>query len=370
MHKNIIARATLLASTLFATTAMAEFQKGYATLVGSTAVLPYAKALGDRVASQGKVHSPLVQALGTGGSIKLFCEGMGPELPDVALASREMKEKEKAECARNGITVFELKIGYDAMILGQSNKAEPWALSSMEARMAFAKWLAGPDGAMILNPNKTWRDIKASLPATPIELLGPPMTSSTHEELVDMISGLKCKSKPWVPEGTTAPTEDLLHKCRSIREDRVYQEGREDDAGQVGMIAHADHAQIGVFDYKMMLDNADKIRAIPIDGVAPTYENIASGAYAGVRPMYFYIKTAKLSTTPGLKEVLGELITDRAWGDRGYLRDLGLIAMPATERASYISKLEALGVTPGAATSPSPAPSRSEKPAKAKKGRH
>lgn len=370
MHTKFVTHATLLATALFATTALAEFQKGYATLVGSTAVLPYAKAIGDKVASQGRVHAPLVQALGTGGSIKLFCEGMGPESPDVALASREMKEKEKAECARNGINVLELKIGYDAMILGQSLKAEPWTLSSMEARMAFAKWLVGPDGAMVLNPNKTWRDIKSSLPATPIELLGPPMTSSTHEELVDMISGLKCKGKPWIPEGSTAPTEDLLHKCRSIREDRVYQEGREDDMGQLNMIARADHAQIGVFDYKMIQDNADKIRPIPIDGVSPTYENIASGAYVGVRPMYFYIKMVKIGSTPGLKEILGELITDRAWGDKGYLRDLGLIAMPLAERTAAIARLEAFGVTPGISTPVGSAPAKSDKPAKAKKARH
>ena len=185
-----------------------------------------------------------------------------------------------------------------------------------------------------------------------------------------MISGLKCKGKPWVPDGATAPNEDMLHKCRSIREDRVYQEGREHDPGQVAVIANATQAQLGVFDYKTIMDNADKIRAIPIDGVTPSYESISSNAYIGVRPLYFYVKTAKIANTPGLKEILGELISDRAWGDKGYLRDLGMVAMPSTERATYTSKLGAFGVTPGAQSSSTSAPAKSGKPAKAKKAKH
>ena len=60
MHKKIISHAALVASVLFATSASAEFQKGYATMVGSTAVVPFAKAVGDKATSNGRIHAPLL----------------------------------------------------------------------------------------------------------------------------------------------------------------------------------------------------------------------------------------------------------------------------------------------------------------------
>lgn len=343
MNKKILTISALVGTALFATSSSAEFQRGYVSMMGSSTLVPFVKAAADRV----KTRAPLIQASGTGGGIKLFCEGMGPESPDIAIASRAMKPKERDECRKNGVSdVLELKIGYDAVILAQSKKGEPWSLTDKEARLAFAKWIAERGGSMELNPNKTWSDVKSALPGTPIELLGPPNTSATYDAFVDLISDLECKGPPWVPAGAREPSADMLRKCRTIREDGVFKEGRENDETHVSRVAEASTPKLGVFGYRLIRDNPAKIRAIPINGVEPTYENISSKAYLGTRPLYLYVKGSSIGRTPGLREFLAEITSENAWGDKGYLKAEGLIAMSASDRATYAAKLKDAGVSP------------------------
>lgn len=345
--------------------AQAEFQRGYISMVGSSTVVPYAKAAADHYAKANHAHEALIQASATGGGLKLFCESLGPESPDVALASRGIKQREKDECAKNNIgEVIELKIGHDALILVQSKKVDPWALSANDARTAFAKWLAKADGTMALNPNHTWKDVKDTLPAEPIAILGPPITSSTYDAFADLLSELECKKAPWVPQGAKEPTADLMHKCRSVREDGVYREG--DDETHIAMIKSASHPEVGVFGYKLLQEHIKEVHAIPIDGIEPTYANISSDTYAGTRPLYLYVKASALSRTPGLREFLGEVTSERAWGDNGYLRKAGLVALPGSERDAISAKLQSYGVKPAVGGSIDLAPAKSA----AKKGKH
>ena len=350
MKRLVLSFSAVMGGVFLANTSFADFQRGYVSMMGSSTVVPFVKAAADRV----KIKPPLIQASGSGGGIKLFCEGTGAESPDIALSSRAMKPKERDECSRNGIVdVLELKIGYDALILAQSKKTDPWSLTDKEVHLAFAKWIAERNGAMELNPNKTWKDVKESLPAAPIELLGPPTTSATHDAFVDLISDLECKSPPWVPAGASEPSAEMLRKCRSVREDGVYKEGAENDVTHVDRIAEAITPKLGVFGYKMLTEHAAKLRAIPINGVEPTYENISTRSYLGARPLYLYVKTKSIGRTPGLREFLAEITSENAWSDKGYLRAAGLISMTASERSSYASKLKDVGVSSALANSPS-----------------
>ena len=355
----MIKRTRLIASalvglSLHASPSVAEFQRGYVAMMGSSTIVPFVKEAAEKATSHAHIHAPLIQASGTGGGIKLFCEGFGPESPDVALASRAMKPKEREECERNGIAkILEVKIGYDALILTQSAKAEPWALTHDEARMAFAKWIVSADGTMALNPNHQWKDVKASLPNTRIELLGPPATSGSHDAFLDLISELECKKRPWVPEGPKDISADLQRKCRSVREDGIYKEGRDNDLSHVDMIATNPTPAIGLFGYKMLTDHSDKLRAIPIDGIEPSYANISSGTYRGARPLYLYVKARNVGVTPGLSEFLAEITSEGAFSDKGYLRKAGLITLPAQDRAAMVALLRDAGVSPAHAGAPS-----------------
>ena len=350
MQRKIIAVATFLSAGLFAGSASAEFSRSYISVVGSTTATPYAKAVGERVAKSKKIQTPLLQATGTSGGIKLFCEGLGVTSPDVVVTSRTMKSKEQKECRTNGVgDILELKIGYDGLVLAQSKNAPPMDLTRQQARLMLAKWIADDSGNPVLNPNKTWKDINPSLPASKIEILGPPVSSGTYDAFADLISDFTCKGAPWVAPGKTEPTVDMLKKCRSIREDRAYIRGRENDEGSVAQVA-ASPSKVAILDYQLIAKNAGKLRAVPIDGVDPTPENIAAKAYPASRPLMVYVKKEKIGAIPGLRDFIGEFASESAWGDRGYLTTLGLIPMLPDERATYLSEVKGLGISPSSGT--------------------
>ena len=63
-----------------------------------------------------------------------------------------------------------------------------------------------------------------------------------------------------------------------------------------------------------------------MNGVAPTYENIANFDYPGARPLYVYVKKAHLDAIPGLKEYLVQWT--KMWAKDGDLAKIGLVASP------------------------------------------
>ena len=91
----------------------------------------------------------------------------------------------------------------------------------------------------------------------------------------------------------------------------------------------------GVFGFSFLDQNADKIQGALVEGVEPTFDNIADGSYSVSRPMFFYVKKAHVGTIPGIKEFVTEFTSEKAWGMDGYLADKGLIPMPDAERKKY-----------------------------------
>ena len=62
-------------------------------IVGSSTVFPFATSVAERFGRTSKFKTPVVEATGSGGGLKLFCAGIGLEHPDVTNASRRIKEK-------------------------------------------------------------------------------------------------------------------------------------------------------------------------------------------------------------------------------------------------------------------------------------
>ena len=100
MKKLTIILASFLVLTLSTVTSQARDQ---ITIVGSSTVFPYATVVAERFGKKG-FKTPIIESTGTGGGAKLFCAGVGEAHPDITNASRAMKDKEKALCAKNGFT--------------------------------------------------------------------------------------------------------------------------------------------------------------------------------------------------------------------------------------------------------------------------
>jgi phosphate transport system substrate-binding protein len=278
--------------------------------------------------------TPVIESTGSGGGIKLFCAGVGVEHPDITNASRAIKSSEVEMCAKNGVDkITEVKIGYDGIVVANSKKHAPYSLTLKQVFQALAKEIPSDDGKLVANPYTKWSEIDPSLPAEKIEVLGPPPTSGTRDAFVELAMEAGCKSWGWVKDLKKADKNRYKSICHSIREDGAYVEAGENDNLIVQKL-DANPSALGIFGFSFLDQNMDRLQGSVIEGVKPTFENIAEQKYPVSRPLFFYVKNAHAGVIPGIKEYVAEFTSDRAWGEEGYLSDVGLIPLPDAERST------------------------------------
>ncbi len=335
------------------------------SIVGSSTVYPFATVVAERFGRSTHFKTPKIESTGSGGGLKLFCKGVGANTPDITNSSRRIKMSEYDDCQQNGVTeIVEVLVGYDGIALANAKSAPVFKLSLKDVYLALAKDIPGPDGKLIANPNKTWKDVNASLPATTIEVLGPPPTSGTRDAFAELAMGGGAKSIPalktlndlsaeqadeikaamaklGLPAGVytafveskgKAPKGKDLFKtvAYAIREDGAYIEAGENDNLIVQKLTANPNA-VGIFGFSFLEENGDKVHGSEVDGVIPTFESISNGDYPVSRPLYFYIKRAHVGKIPGIQEYAGEFTSNKAMGEDGYLLDKGLIPLSEDE---------------------------------------
>ena len=318
-------------------------------VVGSSTVYPFSTVVAEQFGRSGKFKTPKVEATGSGGGLKLFCAGVGMNTPDVANASRRIKQKEVDKCRKNGVTdVVEVRIGYDGIVLAGSKQAPQMKLTLKQIYLALAKDVPNPDGSesFVPNPYKKWSDVGASLPASSIEVLGPPPTSGTRDAFVELALEGGCKQFAWVKAMKKTDKREYKARCHTIREDGAYIEAGENDNLIVQKLLVNSNAR-GVFGFSFLDQNLDTMRAATVDDVAPTFDAIASGEYPVARTLYFYVKKAHVGKVPGLAEYVDEFISDAASGAEGYLTDKGMIPLSDAERKRLlpaVRQMQTLGM--------------------------
>lgn len=306
--------------------------------VGSSTVYPFTTAVAEQFGKQGAFKTPVVESTGTGGGIKLFCAGLGPDTADVVNASRKIKDSELETCVGNGVTdVVEVKIGYDGIVLATAKGAAPMPLTRDQFWRAVAKDVV-VDGKLVPNPYKLWSDIDPSLPKQAIAVFGPAPNHGTRDAVVELIFEPACNK---VAEIKALDKDAKKAACQTVRTDGAWTEVS-DSYNVVLQKLQSSPQAVGVFGYSYLEQNQDKVQASPIDGVVPTYDGIADGSYPISRPLWLYIKGQHVGQIPGLKEFLTEYTSEKAWGDEGYLADKGLIAMPKGERTEWAQKASAM----------------------------
>lgn len=300
-------------------------------VVGSSTVFPFTTAVAEKLGQGGKFKTPVVESTGTGGGMKLFCSGVGENTPDFTNASRAIKSGEIESCKAAGVTPVEIKVGFDGIVIANAKSGAQVDLTKEQIFKALAKNVA-IDGKVVANPYVNWADIDASLPATKIEVLGPPPTSGTRDAFVELVMLEACQDE------VKAANEKA---CAEVREDGAYVEAGENDNLIVQKL-EANSNAFGVFGFSFLDQNADKLQGHKVDGVEPTFENIASGEYKVSRSLFVYAKKEHVGVIPGMQEFIAEYTSEGAWGPEGYLADKGLIPLPDAERASVAEAAKAL----------------------------
>ena len=342
IHRKILALAAT-AAVVFSTPAGAQSGRDYVYVVGSSTVYPFATVVAERFGRGTEFKTPKIESTGSGGGLKLFCDGVGVDYPDITNSSRAIKSSEVETCASNGVTeIIEVKIGYDGIVFANSISSPTVELTREQIFLALAKQVPGDaDGELIDNPYEKWSDIAPNLPAAKIEVLGPPPTSGTRDAFVELAMEGGCKATPWIAALKKSDKNRYKSICHTIREDGAFVEAGENDNLIVQKL-QANPSAFGIFGFSFLDQNMEKVKGSLVDGVAPTFDAIADGAYPVSRPLFFYAKKAHVDVIPGLRGFLREFTSERAWGEEGYLSDRGLIPMPDEERRAVAAAVRDL----------------------------
>jgi phosphate transport system substrate-binding protein len=303
-----------LAALLGAVSTTAVMARDQIQIVGSSTVYPFATIVAERFGNKGNFKTPVIESTGTGGGMKLFCQGVGESNPDITNASRAIKSSEWEDCQKNGVKdIVEVIIGNDGIAFANSVKGPKLNLTRKQLWMALAEH--GP------KPQK-WNEIDPSLPDAKINVLIPPPTSGTRDAWDSLVMGKGCPA---------AVKEKNKKDCEVIREDGAAVEAGENDTLIVQKL-EADPKAFGIFGFSYLESNSDKIQAADIEGVEITIDSIQDYSYPIARPLFFYVKKAHVGVIPGLKEYVEEFVSEDAIGEEGYLIDAGLVPLADAKR--------------------------------------
>ena len=219
-------------------------------------------------------------------------------------------------------------LGYDGLSLAVS-RATPhaWNLSKGQIYLALAAQVP-VKGEWVDNPYRKWSEIDPSLPAVDILAYGPPPTSGTRDAFVELALHIGCEELDFVKAKKESMDKKAFgdwvkDNCSRMRQDGPFVEAGENDNLIVQRLG-ADANAVGIFGYSFLYENEDKLKGIPVEGVAPSPETIADFSYSISRPLYIYVKNAHRDVIPGLDEFVAEYVSDAAMGPDGYLIERGL----------------------------------------------
>jgi len=310
-------------------------QRQHILIVGSSTAYPIVAAAAETISRNGGLSTaPVVESTGSGGGIKLFCAGVGLDTPDIVMASRSMKDSERASCVQHHVNdIREIKIGYDGIVIASAKDAPAFALSRRDLYLALAREVpaATDPGRLVMNPYDNWREINPALPDMPIRVLGPPPTSGTRDILVETLLQSVCLQVPVLQAMHAKDPAEFAQHCHALREDGAYINAGENDARLVRKLL-SDPGALGIFGYNFLDRNRDRLQAATIDGIAPEFDMIESAVYPLSRPLYIYVKPLHVRVVSGLEAFVEALTAPAAIGPDGYLIDHGLIPLPKRER--------------------------------------
>ncbi|MDW5376714.1 PstS family phosphate ABC transporter substrate-binding protein [Halomonas sp. HP20-15] len=326
--KSRVLKTTAIAAAVMGVAGVAQAREQL-RIVGSSTVYPFASYVVEEFGATTDYSTPVIESTGSGGGLKLFCEGVGEDTPDITNASRRMKTSEFERCQQNGVTdITEATIGYDGIAFAESSSNEPIDLTREQIFLALAAKVP-QDGKLVDNPYQKWSDIDASLPDREISVYGPPTTSGTRDAFEELV--MEAASEDMEGYGGEGYTD--------IRSDGAYIDAGENDNLIVQRLAE-DTKAFGIFGYSFLEENSNTLIGASIDGVEPTPEAISSGEYPVSRSLFFYVKNQHAESVPAMYEYANLFMTEQMIGPMGYLKGLGLIPLPEEMRSEQRQAVE------------------------------
>jgi phosphate transport system substrate-binding protein len=246
---------------------------GTITADGSSTVGPLTAAASELFNEEYPDVQITVGESGTGGGFEKFCAGE----TDMNDASRPIKEDEELPiCEENGIEFQELVVANDALtvIIPTSND---W-VECLTVEQLNKIWAPEAEDKIT-----NWNQVDPSFPDVELELFGPGTDSGTFDYFTDEING-----EEGVSRADYQPSED----------DNVIVEGVAGSKGGFGYLG-----------YTYYEENADKLKAVQVDGgdgcVSPSAEAVQDGSYTPLgRELFVYPAVASMSDNEAFAEFI------------------------------------------------------------------
>ncbi|MFI7491396.1 PstS family phosphate ABC transporter substrate-binding protein [Micromonospora echinaurantiaca] len=272
MNRNVLSRR-VLAGVALAALALAgcsnnaennnaaggEKLSGEVKVDGSSTVAPLSEAAATFYKEGGQSGVNVsVATSGTGGGFEKFCKGE----TDISDASRPIKDEEKKACEAAGIKYKELIVANDALTV-VVNKDNTWA-----------DCLTVDQLKKIWEPNSkvnNWNQVDPKFPNEPLKLFGAGTDSGTFDYFTDEINGEEGASRT---------------DYTASENDNVTVQGVSGTKGG-----------LGYFGFTYFEENADKLKALKVDGgagcVEPSLKTAQENTYKPLsRPLFIYVSDA------------------------------------------------------------------------------
>ena len=327
---------------LAAISASASVARDQIQVAGSSTVLPYATIVAEAFGENFEFGTPVVEGGGTGAGLKKFCEGVGEGFIDIATASRQIKDAEREACTAAGVTdIMEVRLGYDGIVFASPVAGNKFELTPADVYKALAAELV-VDGAVVANPNKTWKDVNPALPDQAILVFVPGTKHGTREVFETKVIAADCADTGAAEAlKTLKPEEGAAGKaCVALRADGM---SVDIDGDYTETLARIDSNKdgVGVFGLSFYENNTDKLQVATVNGVVPSTASVASAEYPVSRPLFFYVKKAHIGVIPGLKEFAAFFVSDDMAGPDGPLAAYGLVSDPELAKTQAAVDAEA-----------------------------
>lgn len=247
---------------------------------GSSTVYPLAERMVNRFTDEGFTGRITVDSIGSGAGFERFCT---TGETDIANASRAIKSSEVEACAKLNRTPIEFRVGTDALAVVVSSENTFLTGITLEE---LAKVFSGEF--------KKWSDVNPAYPAEDIQRFSPGTDSGTFDYFVEGVM------RPVYGKDNAADKNAILNApgIQFSEDDNVLVQGVEGSP-----------YAIGYFGYAYFAENQGKLKALSLNGIAPSLQTAEDNTYPLSRPLYLYSDAGILKAKPQVAAFISFFLT-------------------------------------------------------------
>ncbi|MCB9076167.1 MAG: PstS family phosphate ABC transporter substrate-binding protein [Anaerolineaceae bacterium] len=239
---------------------------------GSSTVFPLSERMAERFQDEGYAGTITIDSIGSGAGFERFC--VAGET-DISNASRPIKDTEIESCQAIGREPIEFRVGTDALAIVVNTDND------------FLTDVTTEQLATIFSTAETWADVNPDWPAEPIQRFIPGTDSGTFDYFVEEI--FDENEEPILAASNLQLSED----------DNVLVQG----------VQGSPYA-IGFFGYAYYNENQDTLKALSVNGVAPTETTAEDGSYPLARPLFIYSTASIMADKPQVASFINFYLTN------------------------------------------------------------